>query len=171
MSTAMSKLSDNGEMQKIRKYWFGTKTCNPQNSDTEQIQLERFGGLFLTFGVVCALALLIYFCMIIHEFRKHYSDLRIGSRSLRRFLSFIDEKEEVSKNKLKRRKEMSISHVRARRWLGQRLMMKSKTLKTVNKLPNLNDYCVMQRKGILYGDILTVVFGLNEYCILFVFFF
>ncbi|KAJ0949420.1 putative solute-binding protein family 3/ domain of MltF [Helianthus annuus] len=81
MSTAILKLSDNGELQKIHDYWLERKTCNPQNLDSEQIQLKSFCGPFLIFGVVCALALLTYFCMIFHNFRKHYSDLQ--DRSLK----------------------------------------------------------------------------------------
>ncbi|XP_076955548.1 glutamate receptor 3.2-like [Bidens hawaiensis] len=109
MSTAILRLSGNGELQKIHDYWFEKKTCDQQNSNSEQFQLESFGGLYLIFGVACALALLIYFSKILCEFRKHYSDLRIGSHSLSRFLSFVDEKDEVSKNRLKRKREMSVS--------------------------------------------------------------
>ncbi|KAJ0624279.1 putative solute-binding protein family 3/ domain of MltF [Helianthus annuus] len=117
MSTAILKLSDNGELQKIHDYWLERKTCNPQNLDSEQIQLKSFCGPFLIFGVVCALALLTYFCMIFHNFRKHYSDLQdrsLKSRShaVRRFLSFVDEKEMASKNKLKRKRERSIYKVK-----------------------------------------------------------
>ncbi|KAJ0810791.1 hypothetical protein HanPI659440_Chr01g0030921 [Helianthus annuus] len=39
MSTAILKLSDNGELEKIHDYWLKRKTCNPQNLDSEQIQL------------------------------------------------------------------------------------------------------------------------------------
>ncbi|KAJ0791091.1 putative solute-binding protein family 3/ domain of MltF [Helianthus annuus] len=109
-STAILTLSDNGELQKIHDYWLKKKTCNPQNSETDQIQLESFLGLFLFVGVVCVLVLLIYFCMILHKFRKHYSDLQdqslsSGSHSVSSFLSFVDAKEKVSKNKLKRKRE------------------------------------------------------------------
>ncbi|KAJ0793602.1 hypothetical protein HanOQP8_Chr01g0031211 [Helianthus annuus] len=76
MSTAILKLSDNGELEKIHDYWLKRKTCNPQNLDSEQIQLKSFCGPFLIFGVVCALALLIYFCMILHKFKKHYLELQ-----------------------------------------------------------------------------------------------
>ncbi|KAK1433212.1 hypothetical protein QVD17_10121 [Tagetes erecta] len=98
MSTAILKLSENGELQKIHDDWLKNKTCAPQNS--EQLQLECFSGLFLIFGVVCALALVIYFCMMIHEFRKHYSELQdpssiSGSQLVTSFFSFADEKKRV----------------------------------------------------------------------------
>ncbi|XP_076883483.1 glutamate receptor 3.2-like [Bidens hawaiensis] len=121
MSTAILTLSENGELQKIHNYWLKKKTCAPPNADSDQLQLESFWGLFLIFGVVCALALLIYFCMTVRQFGKHHSALqdpssKSGSRSVRKFLSFADEKEKVSKSKLKRKREMSMSmgHVNGR---------------------------------------------------------
>ncbi|KAM0025835.1 putative periplasmic binding protein-like I [Helianthus debilis subsp. tardiflorus] len=120
MSTAILTLSENGELQKIHDYWLKRKTCSTQNSDSDQLQLESFWGLFLIFGVACALALLIHFCMMIREFSKHYSEQhddqssKSGSRSVRKFLSFADEKEEVSKSKLKRKREISMSYVNGR---------------------------------------------------------
>lgn len=116
MSTAILTLSENGELQKIHDYWLKRKTCALPNSDSDQLQLESFWGLFLIFGVACALALLIYFCMVFREFGKHHSEEvpepspKSGSRSVRlqRFLSFADEKEEISKSKLKRKREMSL---------------------------------------------------------------
>ncbi|KAI3774207.1 hypothetical protein L1987_48752 [Smallanthus sonchifolius] len=119
MSTAILTLSENGELQKIHDYWLKRKTCTPQNSDSDQLQLESFWGLFLIFGVACALAILTYFCMMLREFGKHHSELedpspKSGSHSVRRFLTFADEKEEVSKDKLKRKREMSISHANGR---------------------------------------------------------
>ena len=116
MSTAILTLSENGELQKIHDYWLKRKTCAKPNSDSDQLQLESFWGLFLIFGVACALALLIYFCMVFREFGKHHSEEhaepspKSGSRSVRlqRFLSFADEKEEISKSKLKRKREMSL---------------------------------------------------------------
>ncbi|KAD6795655.1 hypothetical protein E3N88_06551 [Mikania micrantha] len=114
MSTAILTLSDTGELQKITDRWLKRKTCTQQSSDSDQLQLESFSGLFLIFGVACVLALLVYFCMMLREFGKHHSEpedpsSKSGSRSLRMFLSFADEKEEVSKNKLKRKREMSLS--------------------------------------------------------------
>lgn len=119
MATAILTLSENGELQKIHNYWLKGKPCTSQNFDSDQLQLESFWGLFLMFGVVCAFALLVYFCMMLREFGKHHSEPsepspKQGSRSIRlqRFLSFADEKQEVSKSKLKRKREMSIGNGR-----------------------------------------------------------
>ncbi|MFS7895364.1 putative periplasmic binding protein-like I [Helianthus anomalus] len=113
MSTAILTLSENGELHKIHDYWLQRKTCAPQISDSNQLQLDSFWELFLIFGGACALALLIYFCKMIRVFGKHHSQQhgqssKSGSCSVQKFLSFVDEKEEeVSKSKLKRKREMS----------------------------------------------------------------
>ncbi|KAK1433213.1 hypothetical protein QVD17_10122 [Tagetes erecta] len=115
MSTAILKLSENGELKKIHDNWLKNKSCSPLNSDSDQLQLEGFSGLFLIFGIACALALLIYFYKMLHEFRKHYSELQDSSsisesHLLPRFLSFANEKRKVSNNKLKRKRETCMSH-------------------------------------------------------------
>ncbi|KVG37571.1 Ionotropic glutamate receptor, partial [Cynara cardunculus var. scolymus] len=107
ISTAILTLSENGVLQKIHDHWLKRKTCSLRNSDSDQLQLESFWGLFLIFGVACALALGIHFCMMLREFGKHDPSPEKGSRSVRlqRFLSFADEKEEISKRKLKRKRD------------------------------------------------------------------
>ncbi|KAM0025827.1 putative solute-binding protein family 3/ domain of MltF [Helianthus debilis subsp. tardiflorus] len=113
MSTAILTLSENGELHKIHDYWHKRKTCTPQISDSNQLQLDSFWELFLIFGGACALALFIYFCKMVRVFGKDHSQQqgqssKSGSCSVRKFLSFVDKKEEeVSKSKLKRKREMS----------------------------------------------------------------
>ncbi|KAI3499239.1 hypothetical protein L1887_35032 [Cichorium endivia] len=118
MSTAILTLSENGKLQKIHDYWLKHETCASRDSDSDQLQLESFCGLFLIFGIACSIALLLYFGMMLWEFGKHHSEppeesQKTGSRSVRlqRFLSFADEKQEVSKSKLKRKREMLRSSV------------------------------------------------------------
>ncbi|KAI3718186.1 hypothetical protein L6452_19043 [Arctium lappa] len=112
ISTAILTLSENGELQKIHDHWLKRKTCSLQKSDSDQLQLGSFWGLFLIFGVACALALCIHFCMMLREFGKHDPSPEKGSRSVRlqRFLSFADEKEEISKRKLKRKRDVNRSN-------------------------------------------------------------
>ncbi|KAJ8506830.1 hypothetical protein OPV22_007716 [Ensete ventricosum] len=50
MSTAMLKLSENGELQRIHKKWFCNTSCIVQsgiNSDPDQLHFTSFWGLFL----------------------------------------------------------------------------------------------------------------------------
>lgn len=112
MSTAILMLSENGELQKIHDRWLNKKNCSLQGAeqDSDQLQLKSFWGLFLICGIACFLALLVYFCSILRKFKRYLPEqsepsCRSSSRSIRiqRFLSFVDEKEEESKNRLKRK--------------------------------------------------------------------
>lgn len=116
MSTAILQLSENGELEKIRKKWLNRKVCGGQSSaaDSEQLPLKSFWGLFLISGVTCCFALLVYFCLMLHQFKRHFPELmqlstasrtRIShSVRLKKFLSFVDEKAEISANRLKRKR-------------------------------------------------------------------
>ncbi|KAL3635210.1 hypothetical protein CASFOL_019757 [Castilleja foliolosa] len=113
MSTAILALSENGELQKIRNKWLKTSTFSQQVSEDsdEQLQLKRFWGLFLICGITCFFALLIYFYSMVRKFKRYFPDASepstpSSSKSVRikKFLSFVDEKEEESKNKLKRKR-------------------------------------------------------------------
>ncbi|KAL0348186.1 UNVERIFIED_CONTAM: Glutamate receptor 3.2 [Sesamum angustifolium] len=113
MSTAILTLSENGELQKIHKKWLNARACHQPSSDnSDQLQLKSFWGLFLICGIACFLALIIYFCLMVRKFKRYFpeqsepSSVQSSSRSMRiqRFLSFVDEKDEVSKNKLKRKR-------------------------------------------------------------------
>ena len=137
MSTAILMLSENGTLQKIRDKWLNKKKkgCgwNSQLVESDKLNLTSFWGLFLICGTACFLALLVYFCLIVRKFSRYFPDDdddqdddelqqdhphpplgrgRGGIRSARvhRFFSFVNEKEDVSKNKLKRKRaEMSSS--------------------------------------------------------------
>ncbi|KAI3448384.1 hypothetical protein Pfo_005049 [Paulownia fortunei] len=111
LSTAILTLSENGELQKIHNKWLNTRACGqPSAEDSDQLQLKSFWGLFLICGIACFLALLIYFCSMVHKFKRYFPEQSEPSRHssspsirIKRFLSFVDEKEEESKNKLKRK--------------------------------------------------------------------
>ncbi|THU65150.1 hypothetical protein C4D60_Mb05t00640 [Musa balbisiana] len=56
MSTAMLKLSENGELQRIHKKWFCNTSCIVQsgiNSEPDQLHFNSFWGLFLVVGGYC----------------------------------------------------------------------------------------------------------------------
>ncbi|PHT61727.1 hypothetical protein T459_34410 [Capsicum annuum] len=57
MSRAILQLSEKGELE---------------NADSEQLQLKSFWGLFLICGVAGCFALLVYFCSMLHQFRRHF---------------------------------------------------------------------------------------------------
>ena len=111
MSTAILKLSENGELQRIHDKWLMRSACSSQGTqfEVDQLELTSFRGLFVICGLACFIALLIYFALTFRQFTKHYPSLSessgrsLQSGSLKRFFSFVDEKEETVKARSKRK--------------------------------------------------------------------
>ncbi|CAL5371421.1 unnamed protein product [Camellia sinensis] len=110
MSTAILKLSENGELQRIHDKWLIGSACSSQGAklQVDRLELKSFSGLFLICGLASLLALFIYFMLMVRQFSQHYVDESESSGSsrsarLQTFLSFVDEKEETVKNRSKRR--------------------------------------------------------------------
>lgn len=114
MSTAILKLSENGDLQRIHDKWLLRSACTSQTTKLEvnRLKLKSFSGLYLICGLACFLALAVYFIFVTHQFRQHHtepgppsSSTRRSTRSkrLQRFLSFVDEKEDLAKSRSKRR--------------------------------------------------------------------
>nr|POE52891.1 glutamate receptor 3.2 [Quercus suber] len=133
LSTAILTLSENGELQRIHDKWLSRKSCGSQatTNESDELQLESFLGLFLICGAACFLALLIYSCLMLWQFRRHgipeESDPSRGAGShsarVRTFLSFADEKEEVYKSKSKRKREEMLSSSRVKEDESKRTQM------------------------------------------------
>ncbi|KAL9229711.1 hypothetical protein vseg_005148 [Gypsophila vaccaria] len=123
LSTAILRLSENGDLQRIRDKWLQRSACSVQDTrlSVATIQLKSFRGLYLIIGVACFFALVVYFgrmvlhCMNICTPKEESSNVRdaVASHSPRlqrvhTFLSFLDEKEEEIKSRyLKKRIEGS----------------------------------------------------------------
>ncbi|XP_057958671.1 glutamate receptor 3.6-like isoform X2 [Malania oleifera] len=112
MSTAILKLSENGDLQRIHDKWLKSSACTSQGTKltVDRLQLRSFWGLFLLCGVACLLALLVYLILTVRQYSQRYSEKSElsdqssrSARSLQRFLSFVDEKEEDVKSRSKRR--------------------------------------------------------------------
>uniref|UniRef100_A0A7N1A2Y3 Ionotropic glutamate receptor C-terminal domain-containing protein n=1 Tax=Kalanchoe fedtschenkoi TaxID=63787 RepID=A0A7N1A2Y3_KALFE len=108
MSTAILKLSETGELQRIHDKWLKSIACSSLGAklQTERLELGSFSGLFIISGVACFFALFIYFAQILWQFRHKYPKQPTAAPSsrfgrLHTFLSFVDEKQEVG-NKKKR---------------------------------------------------------------------
>ncbi|KAL4298437.1 hypothetical protein HN51_049105 [Arachis hypogaea] len=126
MSTAILSLSENGELSKIHDKWLSKKACGFRGAQDEQLQFNSFRGLFLICGIACLAALLIYLPSVAYQFsqnspererRNHPFGHSSTSRSARiqTFLSFVDEKEDTSRNNSKfKRKLEDISSSRSR---------------------------------------------------------
>ncbi|XP_066317665.1 glutamate receptor 3.1-like [Miscanthus floridulus] len=111
LSTAILTLSENGELQRIHDKWLKTGDCSTDNTefvDSNQLRLESFMGLFLICGAACVLALLIYFGITLRQYLRHEQpgsaiSVDAGSstskRSLRKFISFVDDRQPPPKKK------------------------------------------------------------------------
>ncbi|CAO2830716.1 unnamed protein product [Amaranthus hypochondriacus] len=113
MSTALLKLSENGDLQRINDKWLTRKACSSKDTKLEvyRLDLKSFWGLFLVCGIACLLCLIVYFALIVKQYIRHYNPMeeessgQTSSKSSRvqTFLSFVDEKEDQIKMRSKRR--------------------------------------------------------------------
>ncbi|XP_065855573.1 glutamate receptor 3.6-like [Euphorbia lathyris] len=117
MSTAILKLSENGDLQRIHDKWLMRSACSSASTtlEVDQLALRSFSGLFAICGLTCLIALLLYFGKMFRLFSRHNSSDQVSSSGpsltssrLQTFMSFIDEKEE-SKHRSKRRQLEMIS--------------------------------------------------------------
>ncbi|XAR73672.1 hypothetical protein NMG60_11007721 [Bertholletia excelsa] len=106
MSTAILKLSENGELQRIHDKWLTRSACSYQGAkqEVDRLELKSFSGLFLVCGLACLIALLIYFVLVVRQFSRHYVEEAVSSAGsssrssrLQTFLTFADKKEEVKR--------------------------------------------------------------------------
>ncbi|CAL5197393.1 unnamed protein product [Lathyrus oleraceus] len=118
LSTAILELAENGDLQRIHDKWLLSSACRSQGAklEVDRLNLKSFWGLYLVCGLACFLALLIYLIQTLRQYKKHSPDelestgQGPGSSRLRTFLSFVDEKEEIVKNRSKRRQMERISY-------------------------------------------------------------
>ncbi|KAI3784407.1 hypothetical protein L1987_43506 [Smallanthus sonchifolius] len=111
ISTAILKLSETGELQRIHDKWLIRSACSSQGAKfaVDRLELKSFKGLFVICGLACFLALLIYLGLIIHQYTKHRPHLSEPSRPrpksgrLKTFISFVDEKQESVKARSQKR--------------------------------------------------------------------
>ncbi|XP_047329418.1 glutamate receptor 3.3-like [Impatiens glandulifera] len=106
ISTAILTLSENGDLQRIHDKWLSMSSCSLDETELEsdQLHLSSFVGLFLICGIVCLIALIIYFGQLYRRYRSERQEedntsddggsTSVGRRSkrLQRLLSLMDEK-------------------------------------------------------------------------------
>nr|XP_043607944.1 glutamate receptor 3.6-like [Erigeron canadensis] len=111
ISTAILKLSENGELQRIHDKWLITSACSSEGAKfaVDRLELKSFKGLFFICGLACLVALFIYLVLIIYQYTKHKPDTSepsgrsLRSGHLRTFISFVDEKDVSVKARSKKR--------------------------------------------------------------------
>ncbi|KAF3440257.1 hypothetical protein FNV43_RR18541 [Rhamnella rubrinervis] len=111
MSTAILKLSENGNLQRIHDKWLMRSACSSEGAkqDVDRLQIKSFWGLFLLSGLACVLALLLYLINMMCQFFKHSRDVSQPA-SLGSFLQFLKQKEEDVQIRSKRRRSERVSN-------------------------------------------------------------
>ncbi|KAF3966631.1 hypothetical protein ACB098_06G096400 [Castanea mollissima] len=112
ISTAILKLSESGELQKIHEKWFCKMGCpgeRRQNSEPNQLHVISFWGLYLLCGVFTIGALLLFLLKMVRQFVRYKRQEKKSappspisskphcSQVIYSFFDFIDEKEEAIK--------------------------------------------------------------------------
>ncbi|XP_027340391.1 glutamate receptor 3.7-like isoform X2 [Abrus precatorius] len=113
MSTAILKLSENGELRKIHHKWFCKMGCPEErksNSKPDQLHLVSFWGLYLSCGIVSLVAMVVFLLRMICQyarFKQRQKDIAASSSEpssstpcsqvVVNFFNFIDKKEEAIK--------------------------------------------------------------------------
>lgn len=112
ISTAILKLSENGELQKIHERWFCKMGCpgeKRQKDETNRLHLISFWGLYLLCAIVTLGSLLVFFLRMVRQFVRYKRQQRESSHPssessevhcsqvIYSFFDFIDEKEEAIK--------------------------------------------------------------------------
>jgi ionotropic glutamate receptor len=88
MSTAILKLSESGELQKIHDKWISGQACSSKGANqVDRLPLTSFYGLFLVCGSACFVVLLLYLVKMVHQYTRQ------SGRSSQSFFSFVKEKE------------------------------------------------------------------------------
>jgi ionotropic glutamate receptor len=72
LSTAILKLSESGDLQRIHDNWLNTGTCDSQGTGgvggAVRLSVANFGGFFL----ICGVALLVYFARILFQICQYH---------------------------------------------------------------------------------------------------
>lgn len=121
LSTAILQLSESGELQRIHDKWLPSNRCSSQSNqvDSNQLSLSSFWGLFLICGIACFLALTVFFCRVLFQYKKYSPEVEVPpddpdpsrsnsrrpsrSISFKDLIDFVDKKEEEIKAILKRK--------------------------------------------------------------------
>ncbi|XP_047170891.1 glutamate receptor 3.6-like [Vigna umbellata] len=103
MSTAILKLSESGDLQRIHDKWLTGMACSSEGAkeSIDRLGLKSFWGLYLLSGIACFIGLLCYVIRLIYRYNRHSNSNLEGSSfssRLRSFLSFANKKEAGQKD-------------------------------------------------------------------------
>ncbi|XP_074294060.1 glutamate receptor 3.4-like [Silene latifolia] len=132
LSANLLKLSENGELQRIHDKWLSLKGCSNQfNVDDNRLSLQSFWGLFLICGIVCSLALGIFFGRVLYKYIKYVPKVdqdeivdveptrprhsrHVRATSFKDLIHFMDTKEaEITMGSFKRKTSINSTRLQA----------------------------------------------------------
>ncbi|KAK4386244.1 Glutamate receptor 3.7 [Sesamum angolense] len=113
MSTAILKLTESGQLQKIKKKWFCKSGCSDERGrkpEPKQLNLSSFWALYSLCGTFALMAFFLFLIRAIRQYIRYksrqmdpssptssISSSILFSQAIHNFLKFIDEKEEAIK--------------------------------------------------------------------------
>ncbi|KAL0301801.1 UNVERIFIED_CONTAM: Glutamate receptor 3.7 [Sesamum radiatum] len=113
MSTAILKLTESGQLQKIKKKWFCKSGCSDERRrkpEPKQLNLSSFWALYSLCGTFALMAFFLFLIRAIRQYIRYksrqmdpssptssISSSILFSQAIHNFLKFIDEKEEAIK--------------------------------------------------------------------------
>ncbi|KAA8524618.1 hypothetical protein F0562_011041 [Nyssa sinensis] len=120
LSTTILQLLENGDLQKINDKWLSRSGCSTQANevDANRLSLKSFWGLFLICGIVCFIALTLFFYRVLGQYRKYSPEgeeqeieeteparpRRVTrAPSFKNLIDFVDKKEDEINEILKRK--------------------------------------------------------------------
>jgi hypothetical protein len=73
LSQAILQMSQSGELQRIKDYWFKNNECQAESSDatSNQLDIGNFWGLFLISGVASVLCVAIHIFIMVKKYKEH----------------------------------------------------------------------------------------------------
>ena len=60
LDVAVLALQETGALDRLKRKWFHSSTCAKTEEASTALGLESLSGLFLTFGIICVLALVVH---------------------------------------------------------------------------------------------------------------
>ena len=88
-------MSQSGELQRIKDYWFKSDECQSENADatSNRLDIGNFWGLFLISGVASVLCVIIHMFLMLQKYKQHQqvqgTNVLSNPRFVNRFKEFI----------------------------------------------------------------------------------
>ena len=83
LDVSILSLRESGVLDTLKSKWFSSNVCSSPSDTSSELSIQQMAGIFLTFGVVSVLSLLLYTCLKLRNTR------RLLLKSLKRHASSV----------------------------------------------------------------------------------